>query len=68
MWLLDWLAARSDGPAPRPYDEIRADLEAREAPNLARARRTEESLLSLVADAGLDDLRRRLEGLRDAAD
>jgi hypothetical protein len=65
MWLLEWLS-RSAAPAPRSYDAIRADLEAREAPALQRLTRVEESLLSLTAEAGLIDLQRRLEAARRA--
>jgi hypothetical protein len=66
MWLIDWLASRVSSPSPpRPYSQIKAEIERREAPNIARATRTEESLLSLLAEAGLDDLRHRLEQRRD---
>jgi hypothetical protein len=65
MWLLEWLS-RSSAPAPRSYDAIRADLEAREAPALQRLTHVEESLLSLTAEAGLEDLRRRMESMRHA--
>lgn len=63
MWLFEWLA-RGQTPAPRSYDEIRADLEAKEAHPLQRLNRTEESLLSLTAETGLEDLRRKMEQIR----
>lgn len=66
MWLLDWLSRSDPAHPPRSYDEIRAAVAEREAPNLQRLNRTEESLLSLTAEAGLEDLRRRIETLRDA--
>lgn len=65
MRLLEWLSARSQGDQmPRAYEQIKADLERKEAPNLARANKVEQSLLALTAEAGLDDLRHRLETRR----
>lgn len=59
MWLLDWLS-RSPAPEPRSYDEIKADVERRERRHLQRLNKTEQSLLSLTSEAGLEDLRHRL--------
>lgn len=63
MWLLD-LLMRVPAPAPRSYEEIRADLEDREAPHVHRLNRVEESLLVLTAEAGLEDLKRRIEEIK----
>lgn len=64
MWLLDWLS-RSPAPEPRSYEEIKADIDERERPHIQRLNRTEQSLLALTAESGLEDLRRRIETLRD---
>jgi hypothetical protein len=62
MWLLGRLGAGGDGaPPPRSYAEIRASVDDRDAEHVRRLNRVEESLLALTAEAGLDDLRRRLE-------
>lgn len=66
MWLLEWLS-RQPMPLPRSHDEIRRELERREAHPIRRLNAVEESLLSLTAEAGLEDLRRRLERVRDDA-
>lgn len=64
MRLLDWLGARdANTPAPRSYEEIRETVEHRDAEHIERLNRVEASLLSLTAEAGLDDLRRRAEQL-----
>lgn len=63
MWLLDWLTRDVPPASPRTYAEIRSDLERREAAHIRRLTRVEESLLALTAEAGLEDLRRRLEDI-----
>jgi hypothetical protein len=70
MRFLEWLTgstAYTDEPRPRPFEEIRAEVERRESPHLDRLSRVEESLLSLTAEAGLEDLRRQMENLRRQA-
>lgn len=65
MRLLDWIGGSvPPPPEPRTYDEIRATVEQRDAAPLRRLNRTEESLLALTAEVGLDDLKRRLEAIR----
>lgn len=64
MWLLSWVGgSRGDLPEPRSYEEIREDVEQRDAVNLQRLSHVEESLLTLTAEVGLEDLRRRMEQL-----
>lgn len=67
MWLLEWLGgSRGRAPRPRSYEEIREQLDReRDAEHVERLNKVEESLLSLTAEAGLEDLRRRLESIRD---
>lgn len=60
MHLLDWISA-PPAPGPRTFDEIRATVDQRDAAAVRRLNRTEESLLALTAEVGLDDLKRRLE-------
>jgi hypothetical protein len=62
MWLLEWIGgSRGEPPEPRTYEEIRADVERRESEHIARLNQVEASLLTLTAEAGLEDLRRRME-------
>lgn len=66
MRFLEWLSPRPvDAQPPRSLDEIRAEVEHRERPHLERLSRVEESLLALTAEAGLEDLRRQIERLRE---
>lgn len=62
MWLLDRLFS-APTPRPRSYDEIKAAVDARDAEHVQRLNRVEESLYALAAEAGLEDLHRRLEHL-----
>lgn len=65
MWILDWIGSGgSELPEPRSFEEIRADIERRDAVHLQRLNRVEESLFALTAEAGLEDLRRRMEERR----
>lgn len=61
MWLLDRFGSSAPPPPPRSVDEIRAAVDDRDAVHVQRLTRAEESLLATAAEAGLDDLRRRLE-------
>lgn len=65
MGVLDWISPSVPPVPPRSHDEIRAAVERRDEDPLRRLNRTEESLLRLTAEVGLDDLRRRLEQIRD---
>lgn len=68
MRLIDWLAPTpTPETAPRSPAEIRADLDRREADAVRRLTQVEESLLALTAEAGLEDLRRRLHQIRREA-
>ena len=61
-WLMRLLVPPSSSP-PRSYDEIKRAVDAREAEHLQRLNAVEESLLALTAEAGLEDLRRRIESI-----
>lgn len=60
MWLLDRITGSSSESPPRTVDEIRRTLNAQDAEHVERLNRVEESLLALTAEAGLEDLRRRM--------
>lgn len=61
MWLLDRIGGHGDPPEPRSYEQILAEVAQRDAVHIQRLNRVEESLLTLTAEAGLEDLRRRME-------
>lgn len=65
MRLLIWIGGSHHDPVePRSLDEIHADLETLDAVHLQRLTRIEESLFTLTAEVGLEDLRRRMEARR----
>lgn len=66
MWLLDLWRGYRDVPRPRSFEQIRRDIErGPDGVHLRRLNRVEESLFELTAEAGLEDLKRRLERHRD---
>jgi len=67
MWLLDLWRGHRTLPRPRTFEQIHRDIErGPDGVHVRRLNRVEESLLSLTAEAGLEDLQRRLERHRDS--